>query len=240
MSRGLEPSNIVHTKLSADEIVMEWLQNKDWQYLIESLIYKVEKDQDYYKIKTVEDSEMIKDMEKIYRILRRVHNEIYTSRAQNFQFYINSLEQSELEEIDTDFVSSGLNSIQNIDSATELMMLFEFFYFLNGRFPTTTAHMFIPSTDLPMEVNGEEINMKKLYEKFRGTNPHDFVAAQFLGALNIFFGGNPENFFQNMTVSNLSTNNSFYFEALTDISAEINIKLRRLADQKNETIKKED
>ena len=89
MSRRLEHSDIVHKKLSADEIVMERLQNRDWQYLIESLIYKVEKDQDYYKIKTIEDSEIIKDMEKNYRILRRVHNEIYTSIAQNFQLYIN-------------------------------------------------------------------------------------------------------------------------------------------------------
>ena len=46
---------------------MERLQNRDWQYLIESLIYKVEKDQDYDKIKTVEDFEMIKDIEKNYR-----------------------------------------------------------------------------------------------------------------------------------------------------------------------------
>ena len=75
MSRGLELSDIVHTKLSADVIVMERLQNRDRQYLIESLIHKVEKDRNYYKIKTVEDSEMIKDMEKSYRILRRVHNE---------------------------------------------------------------------------------------------------------------------------------------------------------------------
>ena len=89
MSRRLELSDIVHKKLSADEIVMERLQNRDWQYLIESLIYKVEKDQDYYKIKTIEDPEIIKDMEKNYRILRRVHNEIYTSIAQNFQLYIN-------------------------------------------------------------------------------------------------------------------------------------------------------
>ena len=34
LSRGLELSDIVHTKLSADEIVMERLQNRDWQYLI--------------------------------------------------------------------------------------------------------------------------------------------------------------------------------------------------------------
>ena len=43
-----------------------------------------------------------------------------------------------------------------------------------------------------------------------------------------------------MTVSNLFTDSSFYFDALTDISVEINLMLRRLADQKNETIKKED
>ena len=113
-------------------------------------------------------------------------------------------------------------------------------------FPTTTAHTFIPRADLPMKVNGEEINIKKLYEKFRGTNSHGLVAAQFLGALNMFFGGDPEitrkyltEFYQNMTVSNLSTDKSFYFDALMDISAEINIMLRRLVDQKNERIKKE-
>ena len=107
-------------------------------------------------------------------------------------------------------------------------MLLDFFFFINGRFPTTAAHTFIPRADLPMEVNG-------------------LVASQFLGALNIFFGGDPEitrkfltEFYQNMTISNLSTDNSFYFDALTDISAEINIMLRRLVDQKNETIKKED
>ena len=43
-----------------------------------------------------------------------------------------------------------------------------------------------------------------------------------------------------MTVSNLSTDNFFYFDAPADISAEINIMLRCLAEQKNETIKKED
>ena len=57
--KGFEPLPVIHTKLSTDEAVMEKLQNRDWQYLVESLIYKVEKDKDYYKIKTKEDSEMI-------------------------------------------------------------------------------------------------------------------------------------------------------------------------------------
>ena len=215
---------------------------------MESLIYKVEKDNDYYKIRTSQDSEMIKDMEKNYRILRRVHHEVYSTIAENFQLYINSLEESELDETDADFVSSGLASIKNVDKkcATELLMLFEFFYFINGRFPTATAHTFIPSPDLPLEVNGEETSIKKLYGKFRGTNSHALVSYQFLGTLNIFFGGQTEitqrfltETYQNLTVSTLSTDGSFVFEALIDISAAINILLRGLSRQ-NTDIKKED
>ena len=39
--------------------------------------------------------------------------------------------------------------------------LFDFFNFVNGRFPTATAHTFVPRPDLPLEVNGEEMNIKK-------------------------------------------------------------------------------
>ena len=99
------------------------------------------------------------------------------------------MEESELDEIDTDFVSCRLASIKNVDSTMELLILFDFFHFVNERFPTAAAHTFIPRPDLPLEVNDEEINIKKLYEKFRGTNSHALVSSQFLGALNIFFGG---------------------------------------------------
>ena len=69
--KGFEPLPVIHTKLSTDKAVMEKLQNRNWQYLVESLIFKVEKDKDYYKIKTTEDSEMIQAMTKNYRLLRR-------------------------------------------------------------------------------------------------------------------------------------------------------------------------
>ena len=93
--------------------------------------------------------------------------------------------------------------------------LFDFFNFVNGRFPTATAHTFVPRPDLPLEVNGEEMNIKKLYEKFRGTNSHALVSSQFLGALKIFFDGQIEitrrfltETYENLTVSTLSTNES--------------------------------
>ena len=96
LSRGLSPAEIRHSKLSADGIVMEELQNRNWQYLIESLIYKVEKDRDYYKIKTKKDSEMIASMEKNDRILKRVYDRTFATIAENFQLYLNSLSEEEI------------------------------------------------------------------------------------------------------------------------------------------------
>ena len=245
--KGFDPSPIIHTKLSTDEVVMEKLQNRDWQYLIESLIYKVEKEKGYYKIKTTEDSEMIQDMSKNYRLLRRIHHDLYTTIAENFKLYLSTLTQSEFGEINSDIISSGQNSLPNVETGTELLMLFDVFYFVNGRFPTTGVHTFIPRTDLPMEVNGEELNIKKLYEKFRTTNSHALVSSQFLAALNIFFGGDPElsrrfltEFYQNMTVSTLLTDGTFTFEAFTDLSTSINLPLRRQRNESISRIKLED
>ena len=125
--KGIEASSIIHTKLSADEVVMENLQNRDWQYLIESLIYKIEKNKEYYKIKTTEDSKMIRDMTKNYRLLRTMHHDFYTTIAENFQYYLGTLTQPDFNEINADIVASGLSSLQNLDSPTELLMLFDFF-----------------------------------------------------------------------------------------------------------------
>ena len=82
-----------------------------------------------------------------------------------------------------------------------------------------------------MEVNGEELNIKKLFEKFRTTNSHALVNSQFLAALNIFLGGDPElsrrfltEFYQNMAVSALLTDGAFTFDAFTDLITSINRK----------------
>ena len=68
---------------------------------------------------------------------------MYATIAENFKYYLSTLTQSEFDEIDSDITSSGLNSLQNVETATELLMLFDFFHFVNGRFPTTGVHMFI-------------------------------------------------------------------------------------------------
>ena len=91
-----------------------------------------------------------------------------------------------MDEIEADMVSSGLNFPKNVQNASELIMLFDYFYFINGGFPITNEYTFVPRAKLPLEVNGEELNIKKLYEKFRGSNSHGIVCSQFLAALSLF------------------------------------------------------
>ena len=124
---------------------------------------------------------MIQNMSKNYRLLRRIRHDLYTTITENFKLYLCTLTQSESDEIDFDIISSGLNSLPNVETATELLMLFDFFYFVSGRFLTIGVPTFIPRDDLPMEVYCE-----KLYQKFRTTNSHALVNFQSLAALNMF------------------------------------------------------
>ena len=80
---------------------------------------------------------MLKTMTKNYKILRRVHNDLYKTVAENFKYCFDNLNETDLDEIEADMVSSGLNSPKNVQNASELLILFEYFYFINGRFPTT-------------------------------------------------------------------------------------------------------
>ena len=160
---------------------------------------------------------MIQDMTKNYKLLRTIHHDFYTTIAENFQYYLGTLTQPDFNEIDTDIVASGLNSLQNVDSATEILVLFDFyFYFVNGRYPLQPCIRLFHAIcsirlfhDLPMEVNGEELNIKKLYEKFRTTNSYDFVSSQFLATLNIFFGGDSELNRFNRILSKYESEHSF-------------------------------
>ena len=127
-------------------------------------------------------------------------------------------------------------------------MLFDYFYFINGRFPTTNEHTFVPRAKLPLEVNGEELNIKKLYEKFKGNDSHIIVCSQFLTALFLFFNGVSEeiarNFlselYQNMTAGAISTDYSFRFDAFIDLMTTLSFMFRQLATTQNETVKAED
>ena len=220
ISHGSDPAFIVHTKVSADEVVLESLQDRDWQYLVETVIDKAETYDGYFKIKTEKEPPLFKKMTKNYKVLRRLHNDL-----------------------------NALNPPRNAQSETELLGLFYYFYFINGRFTTTNEHTLVPRARSPPEVNGQELSFKQLYGKFANTNSRGIVSSQFLAALFLFFnGGDVEGkvckflskLYQNMTVSRLSEDYSFQYYAYTDFLTSISFLFRKLGLTQIETAKTED
>ena len=57
---------------------------------------------------------MLKTMTKNYKILRRVHNDLYKTAAENFKYYFDNLNETDLNKIKADIVSSALNSPKNL------------------------------------------------------------------------------------------------------------------------------
>lgn len=74
------------------------------------------------------------------------------------------------------------------------MKAFDFFYYINGRFPTNNDLITALDGDIPdfikIKLPGQKISPHQLYEMFRGKKSHVLVSTQFLSALNIFLGGN--------------------------------------------------
>ena len=74
------------------------------------------------------------------------------------------------------------------------MKAFDFFYYINGRFPTNNDLITALDGDIPdfikIKLPGQKISPHRLYEMFRGKRSHVLVSTQFLSGLNIFLDGN--------------------------------------------------
>ena len=74
------------------------------------------------------------------------------------------------------------------------MKAFDFFYYINGRFPTNNDLITALDGDIPdfikIKLPGQKISPHQLFEMFRSKKSHVLVSTQFLSALNIFLGGN--------------------------------------------------
>ena len=124
-------------------------------------------------------------MEKNHNVVRKVYDSIYANLAENFLNYMSSLDSNEINGIRDNMFAKGLGQRLEQNFGTyDLLTVFDFFYYVNGRFPSTTGHLYVPDGEKPREVEGENINIQKLYEKFRGSNSHALVSLPFICTLN--------------------------------------------------------
>ena len=171
---------------------------------------------------------MIKAIVTNCKILRRVNDSIYSNVAENFQHHLFSLDFPEQYEIENDISinSPGIANIRKNLGANSLLNSFDLFYYINGRFPFNTGHVYIPDGEKTDEVKGDKLNIKELYEKFRGINSHGLVSLPFLCGLNLFLGGKEKTskevlteLYSNSFFSMLSSRDSSNprFQALTSL-----------------------
>ena len=127
-------------------------------------------------------------------------------------------------------------SVRDTKSVTELFHSFAVFYYINGRLPYTDRHLFVPDREILQEIQGEKLSLKELFAKIFRTKSNGLAYAPFLAALLLFSAGkqslvrtSSQNYIEteylNTLILELSTYWVLGFQTLTDLCAEINIRL---------------
>ena len=104
----------------------------------------------------------MREIEKTYKICRRVYQSLFIDIADIFIEYIQSLDLDEIQQMDDDIKSNGwgAKSLLEIESAFDLLHIFQMFYHFNGRLPLTNGHLVVPDGETPE--GSEKISLKDL------------------------------------------------------------------------------
>ena len=92
---------LLHTRKMLDTVAVEKIEEKNKQFLIEKLIHSVEFE-DLYATNPERKPEILYLMEKNYRILRRVYQQLHIDTTELFSEFINSLSSYEIHDMDED------------------------------------------------------------------------------------------------------------------------------------------
>ena len=100
------------------------------------------------------------------------------------------------------------------------------FYYIHGRLQYMAGLLFVPDGETPAGIQGEKLNLKKLFAKFVQSKSNGLVSAPFLGVLPLFFAGKETllkdfltELYRNLTVEVFSSENDvgLKFQALTNL-----------------------
>ena len=88
----------------------------------------------------------MREIEKTYKICRRVYQSLFINIADIFIEYIQSLGLDEIQKIDDDIKSNGwwVKSLMEIENVLDLLCMFQRFYHFNGRLPLKNGLLVVP------------------------------------------------------------------------------------------------
>ena len=176
---------LLHTRKMLDTVVMQKVEEKNNQFLIEKIILGVVFENAYQQEKK---PEILETIEGNYKVARRVYQYPYFDIADLFLEYVKSMDSYEIQDIEEDMKANGWGAVEKISEINDpmrMLNLFQDFYTSTGRIPAFNGLLVVPGGDT--SENSNKLNMKSLYDLFKNTKSHGLVSLPFLGLLLNFF-----------------------------------------------------
>ena len=233
LANRLKPLSIRHSQIVTNEKAISILQSNTWGYFIEQLLhfangnisiddFNLDDDREFERYNIIE-----KTSDNV-NYCKQFYQEVFDDIGYFFQRIIKETPNEFLEPLKADLANEiyFYKNLKDIESHSELLRVFNSFYFKTGRFPGNyTDLILVPTGKNPSFVKSfDQISPIDLNDKFQNTASYGIAAVHFLAALNIFFGGE-KNLSQDVMTELL---HNLSYQALNFENTKVNIKFDQI------------
>ena len=233
LANRLKPLSIRHSQIVTNEKAISILQSNTWGYFVEQLLhfansnislddFNLDDDREFERYNVIE-----KTSDNV-NYCKQFYQEVFDDIGYFFQRMIKETPNEFLEPLKADLANEiyFYKNLKDIESHSELLQVFNSFYFKTGRFPGNyTDLILVPTGKNPSFVKSfDQISPVDLNDKFQNTPSYGIAAVHFLAALNIFFGGE-KNLSQDVMTELLHNLSS---QALNFENTKVNIKFDQI------------
>ena len=233
LANRLKPLSIRHSQIVNNETAISILQSNTWGNFVEQLLhfangnislddFNLDDDREFERYNVIE-----KTSDNV-NYCKQFYQEVFDDIGYFFQRMIKETPNEFLEPLKADLANEiyFYKNLKDIESHTELLRIFNSFYFKTGRFPGNYTDLILVPTgkNPPFVKSFDQISPIDLNDKFQNTPSYGIAAVHFLAALNIFFGGEKDLSQDVMTelLHNLS------YQALNFENTKVNIKFDQI------------
>ena len=233
LANRLKPLSIRHSQIVTNEKAISILQSNTWGYFVEQLLhfangnislddFNLDDDREFERYNVIE-----KTSDNV-NYCKQFYQEVFDDIGYFFQRMIKETPNEFLEPLKADLANEIYfhKNLKDIESHSELLRVFNSFYFKTGRFPGNyTDLILVPTGKNPCFVKSfDQILPVDLNDKFQNTPSYGIAAVHFLAALNIFFGGE-KNLSQDVMTELL---HNLSYQALNFENTKVNIKFDQI------------
>ena len=233
LANRLKPLSIRHSQIVTNEKAISILQSNTWGYFVEQLLhfangnislddFNLDDDREFERYNVIE-----KTSDNV-NYCKQFYQEVFDDIGYFFQRMIKETPDEFLEPLKADLANEiyFYKNLKDIESHSELLRVFNSFYFKTGRFPGNyTDLILVPTGKNPSFVKSfDQISPVDLNDKFQNTPSYGIAAVHFLAALNIFFGGE-KNLSQDVMTELL---HNLSYQALNFENTKVNIKFDQI------------